>query len=74
MCSSSLLSSCDKLYKNEGYLFDGMNRDQAYEDEKQIALAFVLLHQRLKIPSLDFNVPASFNIDNFKFKSCFIPQ
>ena len=55
-----------------------MNRDQAYEEEKRTcmlrALALVLICQQLKIPNLDFNVPTSFNIDNFKLKPCFIPQ
>ena len=63
--------------RNEGYIIDGLNYDQPYEEEKKTymlrALALVLICQQLKIPNLDFNVPASFNIDNFKLKSCFIP-
>ena len=66
------------LTKNEGYIIDGMNQDQAYDEEKRInmqrALALVLIYQSLKIPSLYFNEPASFNIAIFKLKSCFIPQ
>ena len=66
------------LTNNDGYVIDGLNCDQTYEDEKrthiQRALALVLICQRLKIPNFDFNVPTSFNIDNFKLKSCFIPQ
>ena len=82
-----LVPICDKLHyylvvinftKNEGYVIDGLNCDQAYEEEKRTymlrALALVLICQQLKIPNLDFNVPTSFNIDTFKLKSCFIPQ
>ena len=64
--------------KNEGYVIDGMNRDKAYEEEKRThilrALALVLICQQLKIPNFDFNVLTLFHIDNFKLKSCFIPQ
>ena len=64
--------------KNEDYVIDGLNRDQTYEDEKrrymQRVLALGLFYQRLKIPKFDFNVPTLFNIENFKLKSCFIPQ
>ena len=63
--------------KNEGYVIDGLNRDQAYEEEKRSymlrALGLVLICQKLKIPNFDFNVLASFNINNFKLKSCLIP-
>ena len=66
------------LTRNEGYVIDGLNEDQAYEEEKKTymlrALALVLICQQLQIPNLDFNVPASFNIDKFKLKSCFIPR
>ena len=63
--------------KNEGYIIDGFDGDQAYEEENktyiQRALALVLICQRLKIPNFYFNVPTSLNIDNFKLKSYFIP-
>ena len=78
---------CDNLHfyvvvinftKNEGYVIDGLNCNQAYEDERrtymQIALALVLICQQLKIPNFDFNVPTPFNTDTFKLKPCFIPQ
>ena len=55
--------------RNEGYVIDGLNGDQAYEEEKKTymlrALALVLICQQLKIPNLDFNVPAPFNVFNF---------
>ena len=40
----------------------------------QRALALVLICQTLKIPKFEFNVQTSFNFDNFKLKSSFIPQ
>ena len=63
--------------KNEGYVIYGLNRDQAYEEEKrtymQRAQAIVLICQKLKILNFDFNVPTSLNVNKFKLKSCFIP-
>ena len=60
-----------------GYVINERNCDQAYEKVKRTymlrTLALVLICQQLKISNLDFNVPTSFNIDNFKLKSCFIP-
>ena len=43
--------------KNEGYVIDGLNCDQAYEEEKRTymlkALALGLICQQLKIPNLN---------------------
>ena len=38
------------------------------------ASALLLICHRLKIPNFDFNLPTSLKIDNFKLKSCFLPQ
>ena len=56
--------------RNEGYIIDGLNGDQAYEEENKTCMlrasTLVLICQQLQIPNLDFNVPESFNIDKFK--------
>ena len=45
--------------KDEDYVIDELNRDQAYEGAKrtyiQRVLALVLICQRLKIPNFNFN-------------------
>ena len=47
------------LTKNEGYVIDGLNRDQIFRDVKrtymQRALALVFIYQKLKIPNFDLN-------------------
>ena len=49
-----------KLAKNEGYVIDELNDNQAYEEEKKTymlrALALVLICQQLQIPNFNFNV------------------
>ena len=65
------------LAKNKGYVIDRLNQDQAYAKNNEIymkrALALLLICQQLKIPNFVFHVPISFNIQTFKFKTCFIP-
>ena len=63
------------LTKNKGYVIDGLNQDQVYEDKKKIymqrALALLLIYQQLKIPNFEFHVPTSYNIQTFTLKAFF---
>ena len=65
------------LANNEGYVIDGLNYNQTYAAQKQTymhrVLASPVLCQKLQIKDFNFNVPSSFNIQNFKLKSCSIP-
>ena len=69
MCLWPLLPSFDKFYKKCRLCHQW---NESYEEEKGTymlrALDLVLIYQQLKIPNFDFNVPTSFNIDNFKLK------